>query len=257
MCTDFAGCVRDSSEDREERNKSPSDFSQNGTRNGSNKRGSTKRANAKGKKDDDDDKPEALFPKSDQSRRTAYKRALQKQAESIRNRRRSGSVGREGRSSTVKLTGSPKAKARRDKDEDKRPPRIIQAPHGDQVRIYLLQASLCYFFNVLRKFNLPYVLYIKKSYSFLILKLKILQDESYSLFYANNAWYVFLRLHQIMVERLGKMLETAAKIMQDEGKTGNGPTPAIALRMRPSSKLNINLTSRLCFYHFVLTSLSL
>ncbi|XP_021968707.1 paired amphipathic helix protein Sin3a isoform X3 [Folsomia candida] len=194
------GGGRGSSEDCDDRGKSPVDFLQNGARN--NKRGSTKRGNAKIKKEDDDDKVDPASGSKDESRRTAYKRALQKQAESIRTRRRSGTPGKESRptASTSKGTAGGKIKVKKEKDEfeEKRAPRVIFAPHGDQ-------------------------------------------DETYTLFYANNAWYVFLRLHQIMVERLGKMLDTAAKVLQEELKSGSASSgkvpPAVALGMRTPNGL--------------------
>lgn len=126
---------RGSSEDCDDRGKSPVDFLQNGARN--NKRGSTKRGNAKIKKEDDDDKVDPASGSKDESRRTAYKRALQKQAESIRTRRRSGTPGKESRptASTSKGTAGGKIKVKKEKDEfeEKRAPRVIFAPHGDQV----------------------------------------------------------------------------------------------------------------------------
>lgn len=61
------------------------------------------------------------------------------------------------------------------------------------------------------------------------------QEENYRLFFVNSNWYVFLRLHQILCERLTKLLETANALAESEPKETRDPknSAAIALRLKP------------------------
>ena len=65
-------------------------------------------------------------------------------------------------------------------------------------------------------------------------------DECYSLFMASNNWYLFLRLHQILCERLIKMYEKANILAEEESrfKQQRKESTAVALRLKPKSKLN-------------------
>lgn len=56
--------------------------------------------------------------------------------------------------------------------------------------------------------------------------------ETYTLFYVNNDWYVFLRLYQIILERLQKMSDTAAKT---EVEPIGVDQPAVNLGLRAPS----------------------
>merc|ERR1712012_692978 len=64
--------------------------------------------------------------------------------------------------------------------------------------------------------------------------------ESYSLMMANNHWYLFLRLHQILCDRMMQMYEHAIVIAAEEGEEGNGrsETTATALRLKPKNSLS-------------------
>ena len=64
------------------------------------------------------------------------------------------------------------------------------------------------------------------------------QDETYTLFMANNNWYLFLRLHQILCDRLNKMYNQAIIITNEETKERKDrkESTAIALRLKPKSK---------------------
>ncbi|XP_014240289.1 paired amphipathic helix protein Sin3a [Cimex lectularius] len=61
-------------------------------------------------------------------------------------------------------------------------------------------------------------------------------DESYSLFYGNNHWYLFVRLHQILCERLAKMSERSVKIAEEEAinSLNRRQSTAVALRLKPN-----------------------
>lgn len=71
-----------------------------------------------------------------------------------------------------------------------------------------------------------------------------LQEENYRLFFANNTWYVVLRLHQILCERLTKLLETASSLAQNEPKETRDPkhSAAIALRLKPKRNASLKIT---------------
>merc|ERR1719225_1129886 len=64
--------------------------------------------------------------------------------------------------------------------------------------------------------------------------------ESYSLMMANNHWYLFLRLHQILCDRLMQMYDHAIVIAAEEGEEGNGRSEsmATALRLKPKNSLS-------------------
>jgi len=59
-------------------------------------------------------------------------------------------------------------------------------------------------------------------------------DDVYNLLFTNNTWYIFLRLHQMLCERLGKMYQQAMKIAEFEAhdKQYRREGTAIALRLK-------------------------
>lgn len=61
-------------------------------------------------------------------------------------------------------------------------------------------------------------------------------DDEYTLFYGNNHWYLFLRLHHILCERLAKMAERSAKIAEEENANSQfrKESTAVALRLKPN-----------------------
>ncbi|XP_039298739.1 paired amphipathic helix protein Sin3b isoform X2 [Nilaparvata lugens] len=67
--------------------------------------------------------------------------------------------------------------------------------------------------------------------------LSTFHDESYTLFFGTNKWYLFMRLHQILCERLTKISEKAAILAQEESIESELRTPsaAMALRLKPRS----------------------
>ena len=64
--------------------------------------------------------------------------------------------------------------------------------------------------------------------------------ESYSLLMSNNHWYLFLRLHNTLCERLATMYEHSLVIAAEEGEDSNGrsETTAAALRLKPKAGLS-------------------
>ncbi|KAH1014584.1 paired amphipathic helix protein Sin3b [Dendroctonus ponderosae] len=64
-------------------------------------------------------------------------------------------------------------------------------------------------------------------------------DEAYTLFMANNNWYIFLRLHAILCERLLRIYERAVRLAQDERRNGENrkDSTAIALRLKPKPQI--------------------
>ncbi|XP_050076400.1 uncharacterized protein LOC126563743 [Anopheles maculipalpis] len=66
-------------------------------------------------------------------------------------------------------------------------------------------------------------------------------EEAYTLFFTNNNWYLFLRLHAILCERLRTIYERAQIIAAEERayeSTRNNST-ATALRLKPKSEIRI------------------
>lgn len=65
------------------------------------------------------------------------------------------------------------------------------------------------------------------------------QEDAYTLFFANTNWYLFLRLHAILCERLRNMYERA-QILAAEEQTCRGSrreSTAVALRLKPTSDI--------------------
>jgi paired amphipathic helix protein Sin3a len=64
--------------------------------------------------------------------------------------------------------------------------------------------------------------------------------ESYSLLMANNHWYLFLRLHNTLCERLATMYDHSLVIAAEEGEDSGGrsETTAAALRLKPKAGLS-------------------
>lgn len=66
-------------------------------------------------------------------------------------------------------------------------------------------------------------------------------DEYYTLFFGNNNWYLFFRLHQILCDRLSQMYEHASVLAQIESKHKNSrqESTAIALRLKPKTEIEV------------------
>ena len=75
----------------------------------------------------------------------------------------------------------------------------------------------------------------------------------------NNHWYLFIRLHQILCERLTKMYNQAVVIAGEEAKDKRDrkESTAVALRLKPKSKSTKTLQKiywhRFYFYPHFLT----
>lgn len=77
-------------------------------------------------------------------------------------------------------------------------------------------------------------------------------EEAYTLFMASNNWYLFLRLHHILCERLTKMYDRAVALAEEESKykQQRKESTAIALRLKPKSKFIIYTTNQFpCLYN--------
>lgn len=66
-------------------------------------------------------------------------------------------------------------------------------------------------------------------------------DEYYTLFFGNNNWYLFFRLHQILCDRLSQMYEHASVLAQIESKhkSSRQESTAIALRLKPKTEIEV------------------
>lgn len=66
-------------------------------------------------------------------------------------------------------------------------------------------------------------------------------EEAYTLFFANNNWYLFLRLHAILCERLRTMYDRAQILAAEEEKyrTNRRESTATALRLKPKSEIQV------------------
>lgn len=69
----------------------------------------------------------------------------------------------------------------------------------------------------------------------------LLQEEAYTLFLANNNWYLFLRLHAILCDRLRTMYDRAQTLVAEEAKYKNNrrDSTAQALRLKPKCEIQI------------------
>lgn len=63
-------------------------------------------------------------------------------------------------------------------------------------------------------------------------------EEAYTLFMGSNNWYLFLRLHHILCERLTKMYDRAVALAEEESryKQQRKESTAVALRLKPKSE---------------------
>lgn len=63
-------------------------------------------------------------------------------------------------------------------------------------------------------------------------------EDSYHLFYLDDKWYCFLRLHHILCQRLGSIYERSKVLIVEEEKERRNrrESTAIALRLKPRSK---------------------
>lgn len=66
-------------------------------------------------------------------------------------------------------------------------------------------------------------------------------DEYYTLFFGNNNWYLFFRLHQILCDRLSQMYEHASVLAQVESKhkSSRQESTAVALRLKPKTEIEV------------------
>lgn len=66
-------------------------------------------------------------------------------------------------------------------------------------------------------------------------------EEAYTLFYGNGNWYLFLRLHAILCERLYNVYEHAQSLLCDEmlHRNTRRESTATALRLKPKSEIQI------------------
>lgn len=69
----------------------------------------------------------------------------------------------------------------------------------------------------------------------------MLQDEAYTLFMANNNWYIFLRLHAILCKRLAKIYERTIALAAEEAKLriNRKESIAVALRLKPKPQIEV------------------
>ena len=74
-------------------------------------------------------------------------------------------------------------------------------------------------------------------------------DDEYTVFFANNHWYVFLRLHHILCERLGKISDRAQQLLVEEKEEASksrkvngkgGENAAVALRLKPRADVEVD-----------------
>uniref|UniRef100_A0A668A5L2 Paired amphipathic helix protein Sin3a n=1 Tax=Myripristis murdjan TaxID=586833 RepID=A0A668A5L2_9TELE len=78
-------------------------------------------------------------------------------------------------------------------------------------------------------------------------------DDAYNLFFVNNYWYIFLRLHQILCSRLLRIYGQAERQIEEDArerewerevlglKREKNENPAIQLRMKEPSKLDVDV----------------
>lgn len=65
-------------------------------------------------------------------------------------------------------------------------------------------------------------------------------DDTYTLFFLNNNWYLYFRLHHILCERLTKMYERATVLVEEDQKEKKDrkESVAVTLRLKPKSEID-------------------
>ncbi|XP_028417065.1 paired amphipathic helix protein Sin3a-like [Dendronephthya gigantea] len=66
-------------------------------------------------------------------------------------------------------------------------------------------------------------------------------DDAYNLYFVNNNWYIFLRLHQMLCERLLKMYQRSVEIAEGEAsdKKQRKESTAVALRLKAPTDIDV------------------
>ncbi|CAN7983566.1 unnamed protein product, partial [Ixodes hexagonus] len=66
-------------------------------------------------------------------------------------------------------------------------------------------------------------------------------DDSYALFFVNDHWYLFFRLHHLLCERLTKIYRQSTNLAADEAKDRKDrkESTAVALRLKPKSEIEV------------------
>ncbi|KAL1419890.1 hypothetical protein MTO96_004643 [Rhipicephalus appendiculatus] len=66
-------------------------------------------------------------------------------------------------------------------------------------------------------------------------------DDSYALFFVNDHWYLFFRLHHLLCERLTKIYRQSTNLAADEAKERKDrkESTAVALRLKPRSEVEV------------------
>ncbi|XP_045483344.1 paired amphipathic helix protein Sin3b [Harmonia axyridis] len=67
-------------------------------------------------------------------------------------------------------------------------------------------------------------------------------EEAYTLFMGNNNWYIFLRLHAILCDRLSKIYERSVIVAEEEAKQQpkRKESTALSLRLKPKPHIEIH-----------------
>lgn len=65
-------------------------------------------------------------------------------------------------------------------------------------------------------------------------KLRGCDDDAYNLFYVNNNWYIFLRLHQTLCSRLLRLYGQAERQIQEEVKERDWEREVLGLKKEKS-----------------------
>ncbi|KAB7507232.1 hypothetical protein Anas_01099 [Armadillidium nasatum] len=70
---------------------------------------------------------------------------------------------------------------------------------------------------------------------------KACRDDEYRLFFGNNNWYLFFRLHHLLCQRLSEMYGHATRIAAEElkEKKERRDSTAIALRLKPKNEIAV------------------
>ncbi|KAH7984027.1 hypothetical protein HPB52_016270 [Rhipicephalus sanguineus] len=66
-------------------------------------------------------------------------------------------------------------------------------------------------------------------------------DDSYAVFFVNDNWYLFFRLHHLLCERLTKIYRLSKDLAAEEAKERKGrkESAAVALRLKPTSEVEV------------------
>lgn len=98
---------------------------------------------------------------------------------------------------------------------------------------FIYHSSKTVYMHICTEQNIEFICLF--TYSNNICFIQKFQDEEYTLFFGNGHWYLFLRLHQLLCDRLTHIYEQSVILTQEEAKDKElrSEPSATALHLKP------------------------